>query len=222
MLLRRLAGPLVLAACLGCVIGPSPDHSAWSQVVRPLGEPLVRITLLAHDSLGLELADSGYVAVVEHTPGSRPRFLYPSYDAEWELVPKGRATLRIPVGLLLPAADVTRPATQCIIQSEAVSVWSRTEGEHRKPAGPACGPVPFEASSPRRWRYLRPTFEFGSSLQGYLLVLYMHHTVALPTLHHLDPRADAPPVQVARSLGRSLVWPHDSRRYWEAALWVAR
>lgn len=224
MLWRHLSGAVVLCTCLGCATsGRDSDSSPWGRVVRPPGDPIVRITFLARDSVALELADSGYAVIVAHSPGTQPRILYPAYDAQWELSPKGRTTLGIFLDLLESETDVIRPESQCIVQSQVVSVWSPADDEQRRPVNDACGPVPVRTSSARPGRVVRPTYEFGSPLQSYVFAVFVHHSVVPRSIGSWSAWPyEAPPVQLAREMAQELVWPRDSRWYWQAAVWIAR
>jgi len=230
MTTRWFLGALVLCGCLGCSAaagrpgeGPTPIPTTGHEVARVP----VLISYVTPDSLGLEVADSGFVMVLEHQPGSRPEVLYPPLEEEWQVHGAGLVTLRLPIGIVGEDSGSVEPAVQCIVGPVEIRSWSQSSGLGQVAAREACGPIP--SLRPEDWPRARskairprPSWEFSSHLRTYLLAILIDPETPPLGIGGMIPVPDAPPVLIARRAGAAIGTRPSVGQQWHGALWLVR
>lgn len=225
----RFLAALLVCGSFGCSAAagrpepePSPALPNWSEGA----EASVLISYVTPDSLGLELADSGFVMVLEHQPGLRPEVLYPPLDEEWQVHGVGILTLRIPVGILATDSGPVEPTPQCIIRPVVITSWSRDAGSSEVPARDACGPI--ASIRPDDWprmksKAIHPNYEFSTHQRTYLLAIIVDPQTPPRSIGGMSPPVpEAPPVLIARRIGAAMGWQPSHGQRWQAALWIVR
>jgi len=222
-------GALYAAAVGACA---APRQQSDDPVLRQpthedrLDGPAVRISSVSTDSLGLHLADSGYVLVIEFSPQGHPRVIYPGSDDHWSVLPPGPTTLHVPVTVVAQSLKLEEPTPQCVVGPEELQSWSVKNGLRPTISRTACGPIP----SPRAhssvddpiWDLVASHYEFTSPNTSYLVAWLFDPRMPPRGLGGLSATPELDPVVLARRTGRELTRQSTQDQIWQAAIWIAR
>lgn len=218
---QRLGDALLFSVSVICALSGA-QASGQSTVREGL---TVRIAYASADSVGLLLADSGYVLVVEYAR-RKPRVIYPSYGDEWTLVAPGPTTLHVPVSVVVPGHMVEEPSPQCIVDPRGVRSWSVETGLLPSGSRTACGPVPSRRPHPSAdepfWDPAALFYEFPSPFRSYIVAWLFDSRVPPRGLGGLSPATDILPVVLARRTGQELTRRPAQDQLWHAAAWIIR
>jgi len=135
-----VAALVALVAGVGCSgAGRATRPATSGGEVTPTQVPRVRIAHLMRDTVHVELADSGYVLVMEHRPGTHVKVVYPPVDAEWPLLSSGASALPAALTFMAAAESVVNPSPQCVVDPHTAGAWSEQEGLRNTRFQEACG-----------------------------------------------------------------------------------